>query len=505
MPAATIIFPHQLFEKHPSVKKGQQIYLVEEYLFFRQYKFHLQKIVLHRASMKTYYDFLCGQLLTVEYIESANPLSDIRKLIPHLKKQHFTAIHVADTADFLLRKRITSACTELGMSFTEDTSPAFLNTMEESNTWFNKKKTYFQTAFYIDQRKKRGVLVDNGGQPLGNQWTFDADNRLKFPKDGSVPVIHCPVENSYVAEARQYAAKKFPLNHGNVTTFIYPSSFSAAAQWLDDFLQYRFEKFGVYEDAIVAKEHFLHHSLISPLLNIGLLTPQQVIQKTLAAATKYKTPLNSVEGFIRQVMGWREFIRIVYEREGVQQRTKNYWNFTRKIPDSFWTGTTGILPVDNVIKKNHTTGYNHHIERLMVMGNFMLLCEFDPNEVYRWFMEMYVDAYDWVMVPNVYGMTQFADGGLMTTKPYISGSNYLLKMSDYAAHAKKEPNGNNSWTAVWDALFWRFMHVHRDFFLQNPRLGMLIKTFDKMTAEKKNLHLRVAEKYLESLHSPIAL
>jgi deoxyribodipyrimidine photolyase-related protein len=152
-----------------------------------------------------------------------------------------------------------------------------------------------------------------------------------------------------------------------------------------------------------------------------------------------------------------------------------------------------------VIKKNLGTGYNHHIERLMVMGNFMLLCEFDPNEVYRWFMEMYVDAYDWVMVPNVYGMTQFADGGLMTTKPYISGSNYLLKMSDYAAHAKNENKGDSSWTTTWDALFWRFMHVHRSFFLQNPRLGMLVNTFDKMPEEKRKNHLSIAEKYLESL------
>ena len=226
------------------------------------------------------------------------------------------------------------------------------------------------------------------------------------------------------------------------------------------------------------------------MLNMGLLAPQQIIEKVLAYALKHAVPMNSVEGFIRQIMGWREFIRIVYQREGSRQRSTNFWGFTRAIPASFWSGTTGIYPVDNVIQKTLQTGYSHHIERLMVMGNFMLLCEFDPNEVYKWFMEMYVDAYDWVMVPNVYGMTQFADGGLMTTKPYISGSNYLLKMSDY-------PKGD--WTAIWDALFWRFMHVHRSFFEQNPRLNMLVKTFDKMPTEKKNKHLDMAEKYLSTL------
>jgi deoxyribodipyrimidine photolyase-related protein len=155
-------------------------------------------------------------------------------------------------------------------------------------------------------------------------------------------------------------------------------------------------------------------------------------------------------------------------------------------------GTTGIVPVDDAIQKLRKTAYNHHIERLMILGNFMLLCEFDPDEVYKWFMEMYIDAYDWVMVPNVYGMTQFADGGIMTTKPYISGSNYIRKMSNY-------PKG--VWEEIWDALFWRFMHVHRSFFLKNPRLGMLIKSFDKMPKEKQHKLITTANNYLEKLNN----
>ena len=223
--------------------------------------------------------------------------------------------------------------------------------------------------------------------------------------------------------------------------FIYPTDHAGASLWLDEFLETRFEKFGSYEDAMVANEHYLHHSVLTPMLNIGLLSPQQIIDSALQISERKNIPLNSLEGFIRQIMGWREFIRIVYEREGSYQRTQNFWGFERKIPKSFWLGTTGILPVDNVIQKLLQTGYSHHIERLMVMGNFMLLCEFHPDDVYHWFMEMYVDAYDWVMVPNVYGMSQFSDGGLMTTKPYISGSHYLLKMSDY-------PKG--VWIEIWD-------------------------------------------------------
>jgi len=180
----------------------------------------------------------------------------------------------------------------------------------------------------------------------------------------------------------------------------------------------------------------------------------------------------------------------MYEAKGSFSRTKNFWGFERKIPASFYDGTTGIVPVDETIKQVLKTGYCHHIERLMVLGNFMLLCEFDPDEVYRWFMELFIDAYDWVMVPNVYGMSQFADGGLFATKPYISGSNYLMKMSD---HKKGD------WQPAWDGLFWRFMHVNRDFFLKNPRLGMLVRTFDKMSDEKQQNHLQNAEDFLETL------
>ncbi len=367
----------------------------------------------------------------------------------------------------------------------------FLTSIRSAADFFSTRKNYFQTDFYIWQRKQKNILLDKAGKPLGGKWTFDADNRQRFPKNEKAPVLELSATNKYIEEARQYVQNNFADNYGTAySPCLFVVTFTDAEQWLDDFLQYRFENFGVYEDAIVSAESVLHHSVLTPMLNIGLLQPQQIIDKAILAAAKYSIPLNSLEGFIRQIIGWREFIRIVYEREGSKQRTTNYWKFKRKIPACFWTGETGIDPIDITIKKLLQTGYCHHIERLMVLGNFMLLCEFDPDEVYRWFMELFIDAYDWVMVPNVYGMTQFADGGLMTTKPYISGSNYLMKMSDYA---------KGDWQAVWDGLFWRFMQVHRSFFLQNPRLGMLINTFDKMSSEKQALHLANAEAFLQKL------
>ena len=248
--------------------------------------------------------------------------------------------------------------------------------------------------------------------------------------------------------------------------------------------------FGAYEDAIVKNESILFHSVLTPALNVGLLTPQQIIDKTFELHKKLNFPLNSLEGFIRQIIGWREFMRAIYLRESVKQRTKNAMGFTRKIPKSFYDGTTGIEPIDQTIKKILETGYCHHIERLMVLGNFMQVCEFDPDEVYRWFMELFIDAYDWVMVPNIYGMSQYADGGMMTTKPYVSGSNYILKMSDYT----KGP-----WCEVWDGLYWRYIDQHQELFAKNPRMSMIVNLVKKMEPQKLKTHRHKAEQFLSSL------
>ncbi len=491
MNLATLIFPHQLFKNHPALKKERPVYLVEETLFFKQYNFHKQKIILHRASMKAYEAYLQELNYSVIYIDSFSPLADVQQLIKKISKEGVNEIHFVEPVDNWLHKKLTKSGNKYTINLVEYDSPNFLNTTKSVAHFFDEKKKYFQTDFYIDQRKQRTILVDDNKKPTGGKWTFDAENREKFPKNESVPALPSLTQNAFVTEAKLYVQKYFLTNYGSSDTFIYPINFDDTTKWFDVFLDKRFTKFGIYEDAIVADEHFLYHSVLTPMLNIGLINPQQIVDKTLNFAQKNSVPLNSVEGFIRQIIGWREFIKIVYEREGSKQRTTNYWKFTRKIPASFWDGTTGIAPIDNVIKKALKTGYSHHIERLMVLGNFMLLCEFDPNEVHKWFMEMYVDAYDWVMVPNVYGMTQFADGGLMTTKPYISGSNYLFKMSNYKKDEK--------WSSIWDGLFWRFMHVHRSFFTTNPRLGMLVNTFDKMSEEKRNTHLRIAENYLQQL------
>lgn len=492
MKSIHLIFPHQLFKDSPLFQKKAPIYLVEEYLFFRQYPFHKQKIALHRASMKKYETYLISMGFEVHYIPSTAEPSDIRILLPQLSDQGITHITYIDPNDNWLEKRITKGCQKAKISLEVLDSPLFLNTKEDQQTYFKEgRKKYHQTSFYTEERKKRKILMDSDGSPTGGKWTFDTENRKKYPKKKTPPSIQFPDLDDYQREANAYVNEHFKDHLGQLTEHpLYPTDFKSTKTWLHQFLEQRFMEFGAYEDAIVAENSILHHSVLTPMLNIGLITPKEIIDACLAYAQENNIPINSTEGFIRQLIGWREFMAGIYRFHGSQERTRNYWGFTKKIPPSFYTGTTGIRPIDQTIKKVLRTGYCHHIERLMVLGNFMLLCEFDPDEVYRWFMELFIDAYDWVMVPNIYGMSQFADGGLFATKPYISGSNYLMKMGNY-------PKGE--WQGVWDGLFWRFMHVHREFFTQNPRLGMLVSMFDKMPEEKQKAHLEQAESYLKKL------
>lgn len=487
-----LVFPHQLFEESPLLENDFPIYLVEETLFFNQYKFHKQKIAFHRASMKFYESYLAEKGKKVNYIEAGESLSDIRELLKKLADDGVQVIHHINPSDNWLEKRILESCKENQIEIKEHENLLFLNTRDELQDWFGtKEKKFFQTSFYKDERKKRGILVEENDEPVGGKWSFDGDNRKKYPKKKTPPNIEFPEETEFYSEARQYVEKNFGDNYGELVEIqLYPTDFESSKKWLQDFFEQRFDEFGPYEDAILSNKRILNHSVLTPMLNIGLLTPQFVIDEALKYAEENDIRINSLEGFIRQISGWREFIRGMYEKKGTEERTRNFWEFDRKIPASFYDGTTGIKPIDDTIKKVLKTGYNHHIERLMILGNFMVLCEIDPDEVYQWFMEMYIDAYDWVMVPNVYGMSQFADGGLMATKPYISSSNYIKKMSDY---------GKADWNEVWDALFWRFMHVHRDFFSGNPRLNMLLSNLDRMDNETLQNHLNIAEEFLENL------
>ncbi len=440
--------------------------------------------------MKKYYDYCLDYFDDLEYVDSYNENSDIRILLNMLLSNNVKKINYIDPCDNWLNKRINEFGKSIDINMID--SPQFINSNEENLTFFNPdKKKYFQTSFYKLQRKKMNILMV-GDNPEGGKWTYDDENRKKYPKNKIPPNISYPKEElAYIKDANLYIKNNFENNYGSLNQKInYPTDFHTAKNWLSDFLKHRFIEFGDYEDAIVQKELILNHSLLSPLINCGLLTPSYVVNELNKYGIKKNIPINSFEGIVRQIIGWREFIRGIYVVKGSVERTRNYWNFDKNMPKAFYSATTGVKPIDDCIKKVNDNAYLHHIERLMVIGNFMFLCEIQPDDVYKWFMEFFIDSYDWVMVPNVYGMSQFADGGLMSTKPYISSSNYIMKMSDY----KK-----GDWQKIWDGLYWRFIFKNQSFFQSNPRLSMMVRTLNKMDNQKLESHLKISEEYLSNL------
>ena len=267
-----------------------------------------------------------------------------------------------------------------------------------------------------------------------------------------------------------------------------PTNREDALSWMEVFFQTKFHNFGTYEDAIIDNNNFLFHSALSPIINMGLLTPKEIITRAINYSKENSVPLNSLEGFIRQIIGWREFIRGIYHYKGREEKKLNFWQHNRKLTKDWYEGTTGIKPLDDVINDCLKYGYTHHIPRLMIVCNIMNLSRIHPDEIYRWFMEMFVDSSYWVMVPNVYGMGLFSDGGIFATKPYICGSAYFMKMMDF----KK-----GEWCNTMDGLYWRFIDRNRKFFLKNPRLSMMVRIFDKMKEERKKMILSEADKFIK--------
>jgi deoxyribodipyrimidine photolyase-related protein len=474
--------------------------LIEESLFFGDaenfVKFHKQKLWLHRATMKRYQrrlEQLGFETVYLSYRSEPNALqAHLESLLGGSNKSKDSML-VVEPDDYLLNRRLQRYSRNSGIELKYLPNPGFLNGLGENAEYRAGKKRWFMADFYKWQRRRMNLLMEKD-EPIGGKWSFDEENRKKVPKKllPEIPELLELQFDEIDEEAREYVENRFAENFGEIETFFYPTSHSDAEAWLKHFLTHRFEKFGTYEDAIVEGESWLWHSMLTPALNVGLLTPDQVVKAAIDHFEQHDVPLNSVEGFIRQIIGWREFMRATYHDLGVEMRTTNHWGHHRKIPQSFYDGTTGIVPLDDTIQRLLKTGYCHHIERLMVLGGFMFLCEFDPDEIYRWFMELFVDSYDWVMVPNAYAMSQNADGGSITTKPYFSGSSYIRKMS----HHKK-----GEWCDVWDGLYWRWIWNHADELAKNPRWAMMCSMVKKMDEDKRQTHLENAEAFLHQLDS----
>lgn len=485
-----LVFPHQLFDRHPAIVRRRPVAVIEDPLFFGdpvvRIAFHRQKTAFHRASMSAFAARLRRQGFDVRHIEYApgRTTADALKL---LAAEGLDRWHVVDPTDWLLERRLRRAAEQTGARIQWLDSPMFLTSKDWNAAWLADRPRPSMRDYYVAQRRRLGVLLDGAGAPLGGRWSFDTENRRRLPREYHPPPEPRAAPDGPARRAIRWAEATFAASPGQARDLWIPIDHAGARRWLETFVAERLNGFGDYEDAISADATVLHHSVLSPLLNCGLLTPDEVLNAVLDAARERTVPLNSLEGFVRQLIGWREFIRAVYERDGVAMRTRNFWGHRRRLSRRWWTATTGLAPVDLVVGRVVARAWCHHIERLMVLGNAMLLCETDPDEVYGWFMGMFLDAYDWVMVPNVYGMSQFSDGGTFATKPYVGGSNYLRKMSDI-------PDG--PWSGVWDALFWTFIARRRPFFVSQPRLSVLLRHLDRIGASGRAALERRAEAFM---------
>ena len=491
-----LIFPNQLFKIKKQFTDVSHIALIQDSLFFGcdsqwQQKFHCQKIIFHKATMDSYEEDLKSQGFNVIYLKHQRE-SRTEDNLNYLLEKGFNYFITYEAFDWSLEKRIKDFSLKNNIKLEIRKNDMFLTCPDISEEILNQKKIYGMQKFYKIQRKSLNILIEKDGSPTGGTWSFDKMNRKKLPNSIEVPRVPTIKTSRLLDKAKKEVSINYKDYYGSTENFNYPLSHKDAEEWLDNFLIERFNLFGDYEDAIHSNHRTLWHSVLSPLINSGLLTPRQIIDKSWEFYQSNNIGINSYEGFVRQIIGWREFILLMYKRNSLELRNGNFWDFEDKpIPLSFYTGQTGIRPLDDSIKNILETGYAHHIERLMIVGNLMLLCRFHPNQVYKWFMELFIDSYDWVMVPNVYGMSQFSDGGLFTTKPYISGSNYIRKMSNYKSE---------DWCSTWDSLFWTFIDDYKNKFKDQYRLSMILRNLEKMDPNKKMNHRRNASEFMSKLN-----
>lgn len=464
------------------------VFMAEDRGLCTYVKHHQQKLVLFLAAMRAYADELreAGYNVTYRRLDVGDTRRYEDMLAAAIKANGATAIQHFEIEDKAMEQRVVRFAENHDLTRIELTSPMFLTTRDAFRAFANGRTRLLMADFYKTQRRRLGVLVNDDASPVGGRWSFDAENRRKLPRSVTPPEIAWPNPTKHVDDVIDLVGREFADHPGDAAQFCWPTTREQARNWLDGFVANRLEQFGPYEDAISSRTATVFHSMLSPCLNLGLLTPDEVIETALAKADEI--PLPSLEGFIRQVIGWREFVRGVYREFGDRQDDSNFWSHEREMTAAWYDGSTGLAPLDDAIRTALRLGWTHHIPRLMVIGNLMTLCEIRPASAHRWFMEMFVDSSEWVMGPNVYGMGIFSDGGIFATKPYICGSNYLLKMSDF----KKGP-----WCDVVDGLYWRFIEKNREFFSGNPRLALMPRALDRLDGARRLRIFAAAEDFLQ--------
>ena len=466
---------------------------------------HIQKVVGFFAAMQSFYNELISKKHNVIYI-SINDEDNLQSFDKNIKqlisKYNFLNFEYQLPDEFRVDEHLKNLCKSLSIPNSFVDSEHFFTSRNELGSFFEGKKTFLLESFYRALRKKNGVLME-GDKPLTGQWNYDGDNRKKLPKDHKpiTPLVFNNNVSKIVQEIKKTNIKTIGTIDEN--NFVWPINRQQSLQLVEFFVTECLHLFGSYQDAMAPNEWSLYHSRISFSMNVKMISPQEVIERAIEEWKKRPTEIefNQLEGFVRQIIGWREYMRGIYWLKMPEYATMNFFNNQEKLPDWFWTGKTKMNCMKDAINQSLNYAYAHHIQRLMITGNFALLAGIDPDEIDAWYLGIYIDAIEWVEITNTRGMSQFADGGIVGTKPYVSSASYIDKMSHYCGtcfYKKALKTGEKA--CPFNSLYWNFYDRNEDKLAKNPRIGMMYNVWRKMKPDDKTALLQQADYYLKNIN-----
>lgn len=465
-------------------------------------KHHKKKIAFLFSAMRHFADELIELGYSVCYIKLDDPLntgSFLGEVSRQINSQPYDKIVLTQPSEYRVLTDCQSWQEKLGCVIDIRSDDRFLSTTAAFSEWAAGRKQLRMEYFYRNMRQQYNILMEDG-KPVGGKWNYDSDNRQTPNVKLAIPPPFRSSIDTITQEVINLVSERFSDHFGDVLPFQFAVTRRQALQALKQFIEYRLFYFGDYQDAMIEGEPWMYHSHISFYLNCGLLLPMECVRAAEQAYYSGQAPLNSVEGFIRQVVGWREYVRGIYWLKMPAYKAENFFEAKRKLPDFYWTANTKMNCLSQCVTETKVNAYAHHIQRLMVLGNFALLCAIDPDEVNEWFWIVYADAFEWVELPNVTGMILFADGGYLASKPYAAGGSYINKMSNYCKtcqYSVTKKNGDNA--CPFNYLYWSFLTKNRDKLSNNHRLMMMYKVFDRMSDDKKKAIEHDTELFLTSL------
>ncbi|ALR23162.1 cryptochrome/photolyase family protein [Sphingobium baderi] len=479
--------------------------VMEEATYVRHHK---RKIALIFSAMRHFAEELREAGWSVDYIaiddaeNSGSFTGEVRRAVA---RHRASAIRMVESGEWRVKVMIDGWAATFGIPVKVLTDDRFLCDILEFQTWAQARNDLVMEFFYREMRRKTGLLMTDDGKPEGGQWNLDKENRAP-PKRGlnyPEPMHFTPDE--ITLDVIALVEDRFGAHFGILDKFALPVTAAQARRALGHFIRTALPDFGTYQDAMVTGQDWLYHSWLSPALNLGLLLPLEIAQAAADAYARGDVPLNAAEGFIRQIIGWREYVRGYYWLEMPDVADANALQATRPLPEFYWTGKTDMLCLAEAIRNTHDHAYAHHIQRLMVLGNFAMLAGVRPQEVADWFLVVYADAFEWVELPNVLGMSQHADGGRLATKPYAGGGAYIDRMSDHCGSCRYDVKKKTGYGACpFNALYWDFLARHEQRFRRNRRMVNMYANWDRMKPEVRDAYRNSAAEFLETLEPAAA-